>query len=257
MKTWEVVGGVVLGGLAGVAAAHIISKSPVIPLTQEPSKNSGAGSPATQTANSGNGNASTNGQSVTTPSPSSAPIENDLYQVNGQPAIYAYQNGTMHYICSDATLTTMGFSYNTLHQVSALPASIGSQYCDTSTTPVQIHGSRTSSQQNTCPSGYFRIMFPRINGQPICVRSTPSALPASDTRASGCTVWRGLGLAVAPSNGVLPTDGNEPRPIYGVAKYVNRQLVEVYGQYGPVSEGDLLYSVFCGGNSPSLGAGSI
>ncbi|MCL5015028.1 MAG: hypothetical protein M1493_13760 [Firmicutes bacterium] len=49
-----------------------------------------------------------------------------LYQQWGQPAIYLYQNGSLHHIPSAGLFNAMGLSWSAVHHVASLPAPIGS-----------------------------------------------------------------------------------------------------------------------------------
>lgn len=59
---------------------------------------------------------------------SSSIAANSLWQISGQAAVYIYQNGQMHWICSPSLASAHGISLTNIHVVSQLPAGVGDNY---------------------------------------------------------------------------------------------------------------------------------
>jgi hypothetical protein len=114
----------------------------------------------------------------------------------------------------------------------------------TSMTPPTAPSSQQPSQGSSsgtpglaCPAGYFQKTFYQINyplgvynGEWIvCLPNVPSQLPSSVSGGMGCMVWLSLG-PVKTLHQVGGASLPSGTTVYGVARYVSRDLVEVYLQ---------------------------
>lgn len=100
---------------------------------------------------------------------SNQPTEGSLWQRSGQAAVYIYEGGTLHWICSPQVANDHNISLANIHVVSSLPAPIGSNYAGCS-------GSPQSPTPPTWSRGYFYVGY--RCGYPLWAISIPHSWPS-------------------------------------------------------------------------------